>query len=181
LSSARAALRAATAAEHERVDRLFSGLDLANPADYRLFLLAQASAFLPVEAAIDKAGGKDVLPDWPDRRRGHLLGEDLRELGAKPEPLPSPSLADPPSILGAIYVLEGSRLGGALLKRSLSETAPKRFLHAPQPAGSWRKLLEKLDLFLYRPDLLDKAVSAARDVFQRFEAGGLRYLETRVE
>lgn len=177
--SARSALRAGTAAEHDRVDRLFARFDLDREEDYRRFLLAQAAAFLPVEAALDAAGAAELVPDWTHRRRGNLLRADLSELGAgEPPPVAPPPLEDPAAQLGAIYVLEGSRLGGAVLKRGLAEAAPRRFLSTPQNPGSWRKLLETLDMFLYRSDRLEAALGAARGVFQSFEAGGQLYLES---
>ena len=50
--SAHAALRAATADAHERVDGLFSRFDISDPIGYRRFLTAQAVAYLPGEAAL---------------------------------------------------------------------------------------------------------------------------------
>ena len=177
--TARAKLRAATAADHERVDRLFCAFDLSQTDHYRRFLAAQAAAFLPLEAALDAAGAGAILSDWEARRRGDLLRADLHDLGTpEPPPLEPPALPDAPAILGAVYVLEGSRLGGALLKRALPTSAPRRFLDANQAPGSWRKFLEKLDKYLYRSQLLEAAAGTASEVFYRFEAGGLRYLET---
>jgi heme oxygenase len=174
---ARAALKAATAAEHERVDALFSRFDLSGPAGYGSFLLAQAAAFLPIEDTLEEAGAAGLVHDWPGLRRSHYLREDLESLGLEePVPLPPPDFPVPASVLGGIYVLEGSRLGGAVLKRTLFVTAPRRFLSAPQTAGSWRKLLETLDQSLYDPEMIEAAAQAARGVFQRFEAGALRYL-----
>ncbi|HEX9954810.1 MAG TPA: biliverdin-producing heme oxygenase [Allosphingosinicella sp.] len=178
--SARAALRAGTAAEHERVDSLFGQLDLSRRDDYRLFLQAQAAAFLPTEAALDSAGAKALLPDWSERRRSELVLRDLAALGAAPPPPePVPALSDTPAILGTIYVLEGSRLGGALLRRSVAPDAPQAFLSAPQPRGGWRKLLETLDHYLYETAAIEAAVEAARRTFARFEAGGRRFLEKK--
>jgi heme oxygenase len=177
--SARAALRAATAEDHERVDRLFSAFYLGRKDDYRRFLLAQAAAFLPVEAELDRGGAAAIVADWESRRRGDLLRADLQELGAEaPDPIAAPPLPDAAARLGALYVLEGSRLGGAVLKRSLSGSVPRRFLTAAQHPGSWRKLLENLDMFLYRSDYLEAAAGTARRVFQNFEAGGRLYLES---
>lgn len=180
--SARAALRAATTAEHERVDRLFGSYDLADRPGYRAFLLAQAAAFLPVERALHVAGAERLVPDWPQRVRGHLLHADLAALGtAAPEGMCAPQLADDAALIGAVYVLEGSRLGGAVLKRGLPEGAPHSFLSAPQQPGSWRKLLEIMDKVLYGPGSIEAAAGVARQVFECFAAGGRRYLETAPE
>ena len=179
---ARSYLREATAADHARVDALFGAYDLGDEQGYRRFLMAQAAAFLPVEAALDAADAERFIPDWPRRRRSELLKADLTELAAdEPAPEITSPLRSPADILGAVYVLEGSRLGGALLKRALPQGAPRRFLEAPQSPGAWRKLLETLDEFLYEAATLDAAAASARGVFQIFEAGGLRYLESRVE
>jgi heme oxygenase len=193
--SARATLRAATADDHKRVDALFSAFDLASVQGYGAFLEAQADAHLAVEAALDEAGLDRLIPDWQERRRGHLLLQDLTDLGVllpcscgsrSPEGgtagllLPQEHNDDirNAALLGALYVLEGSRLGGAVLKRCIPAALPTRFLSAPQPPGAWRKLLETLDAFLYEPDLVDAAVGAARQVFKSFERGGRRVLES---
>jgi heme oxygenase len=176
--SARAALRAGTADAHERVDGLFSRLDLARPEHYRLFLLAQAAAHLPIEAALDAAGAGALLDDWPSRRRARLLIADLEDMGlAPPPPLTPPPFLTDAGKFGAIYVLEGSRLGGSLLRKGLPPTAPTRFLAAPQVPGAWRKLLAKLDEALYETRQGEAAIDTARQVFERFEAAGLRYVE----
>ena len=166
----RAALRAATADAHARVDALFSRFDLASESGYRDFLIAQAEGFLPVETALDQAHAETFLPDWPERRRGDLLRADLAALNVTlPEPFPVPSfLSIKASMLGAIYVLEGSRLGGAVLKRTVPGHFPRRFLEARQAAGSWRHLLQTLDDLLIRPDDLDAACAVATEVFARF-------------
>ncbi|HEY6917186.1 MAG TPA: biliverdin-producing heme oxygenase [Allosphingosinicella sp.] len=187
--SPRQELRAATADEHERVDRLFSMFDLGTDEGYRAFLSAQAWAYLPVEKALDTAGAARLIDDWRERRRAHLLLADLEELGAGRMESSAQSHRGVPvfsaregcerdaAILGALYVLEGSRLGGAVLKRRLPPGMPVRFLGTPQSPGAWRKLLEILDECLYEPERLAVAVGTARDVFMRFESGGRRVLE----
>lgn len=175
---ARAALRAATAEQHKRVDRIFSEFDLASREDYRRFLLAQAEAFLPVEQALDEGGIADLVDDWRERRRGALLRADLGALGQPPpQPPATEKYADAPSLLAALYVLEGSRMGGALLIRHLAADLPQTFLNARHSSVRWRKLLDRLEESLYRNDLIESAVDSARAVFERFEAAGLRYRE----
>lgn len=168
--SARAALRAATAPDHEKVDAAFARFDLGSADGYRRFLAAQAGGFLPVEAALDAAGAGAVIPDWAARRRGDLLRADLADLSVTPpEPFgPVPHFHDKAPLLGATYVLEGSRLGGALLKRSVPLDLPRRFLDASQDAGSWRRLLKLLDEFLIRPNDLAAAIASAKEVFACF-------------
>lgn len=176
--TARSILRSETRRDHERVDAIFSKLDLADPLQYRRFLAAQAGPFLAVEEALDRAGIGKLVEDWPARRRSIFLQADLDELGLSATAETPPSLPDTASQLGALYVLEGSRLGGAVLKRDLPLSSPRRFLDAKAPKGSWPKLLEILEEHLYGSERIGLAVEAAKAVFARFEAAGRRFLET---
>ncbi len=177
-TSARQLLRAATADDHERVDRAFAAFDLGERDDYTRFLLAQAEAFLPVEAAIDAAGAAGLVADWPARRRSALLLDDLRKLGAGPATTGGqPSFREREEILGAIYVLEGSRLGGRVLARSVPADLPRSFIGTTDK-GLWRNLIEILDKLLISEEQRRLAIGAARRVFALFEAGALRHGRT---
>lgn len=141
-------------------------------AGYSRFLLAQAQAHLPVEAALTRSGAAQVLGDWPARRREHLLTADLAELGlAATVAAVSIAFDSDEAVLGGVYVLEGSRLGGALLKRQLHPTLPATFLGASDAVG-WRRLLAAMEARLVTPAQRDRAVAAASDVFTVFEAAG---------
>jgi heme oxygenase len=180
--SARAFLREATSAGHERVDALYSALDLSDRGDYRLFLTGIAGAFLPIEAAAERGGAERLLPDWGARRRADMLRRDLAALGESVPALARvPDLASDAEILGAVYVLEGSRLGGAILRKSLPVNAPKDFLDADQVHGNWRNFLEKLDEALYEPALLYAAAGAANQAFACFQWAGERALKERFD
>lgn len=174
-TTARQVLRTATSDDHDRVDAAFARFDLADRDDYIRFLLAQAEAFLPVEGAIDDADAAAILPDWPARRRSALLLDDLRRLGAAPAPAqPGSSFRSREEIFGAIYVLEGSRLGGRLLERSVPADLPRSFIGTTDN-GLWRNLIEVLDTQLLSEDQHRLAIGAARRVFALFEAGALRH------
>lgn len=166
----RGRLRAATAEAHARVDRGFSAFDWTSRAGYAAFLRAQAAALLPLERALDAGGAADGLGiGWAGRRRGAALLADLAALGAAvPEGERAAPIAAPAAALGTIYVLEGSRLGGSLIKRSVPTDFPAAFL-APGPEGGWRALLAALERALADEDLLDEAIAAARAAFARFE------------
>ena len=167
--SAHALLRAATRAAHDRVDALFGDLDLSRAADYRHFLTAQAAAFLPVEAALDRSGAAALFPCWDQSRRSLLLRADLETLGiAVPPPVAEPILPSVAAIAGAAYVLEGSRLGGAVLARRVSGNEPCRFLSAIQPSGQWRVFLARLEQLLGSDVDRREAVTSAEQVFGSF-------------
>lgn len=168
--SAHQRLRSETRAAHERVDARFASLDLTNLDDYRCFIGLHAAAFLPVERALTEAGAARLVPDWDAMRRTPELVADLEALDmAVPANTGGPAFPDDASMLGGIYVLEGSRLGGAVLRRTVDPTFPHRFLAHPQPAGRWRGLVALLERNLYESVHLESAVAAALGVFAFFE------------
>lgn len=156
---------------------MFGRFRLDDRAGYAAFLSAQAAAHLPVESALDAAGAESVQLDWPERRRAALLRADLAELGMQADELAGPDLAGEPVLLGAIYVLEGSRLGGAYLARSVPLSLPRRFLSAPAAPGAWRAFQAHLDSRLQDPLDLQAATKAADTIFACFATAGRQQLE----
>lgn len=175
-ASPRFALRAATSEAHERLDARFSTFDLSHPVDYGAFLRAQAGAFFPMEDALDAAGADTVVADWPERRRGPALRADLTALDLpEPAPVAVPSLSSEAAILGALYVLEGSRLGGAMLVRQVPDALPKTFLTPGNPAA-WRAFVTVLDERLSSQADIDEAAHVASSVFDAFASSASNIL-----
>jgi len=170
MTDARAALRSGTRADHELLDALFGDFRLDDPADYRGFLTAHAMALPAIERALDEAGFAEWLADWPARRRADGIAADLAALGeAMPAPLDAPKLDTPAAQWGAAYVVEGSRLGGAMLARGVVDGLPKAYLGTPQAPGAWRSFLQRLDEELRDPLDITQATDAARATFAVFE------------
>lgn len=136
-----ARLRAATAPSHDMVDAAFGGHDLTAVDDYARFLLAHARALPAAEHWF--AAVRD-LPPW--RERTSLLTADLADLHhAMPSPLAFTLSDQPGAAWGALYVTEGSRLGGIMLARSVGTGLPARYLSAKHESGEWRALLAAID------------------------------------
>lgn len=81
---------------------------------------------------------------YPTRPRAPLLAADLAAIGMAPiASTPPPGVTEVPTskahTLGALYVLEGSRLGGHMIARHvhqrLGNAAPMGFFTAPHPLG----------------------------------------------
>ncbi|MBF0861499.1 biliverdin-producing heme oxygenase [Gluconobacter kanchanaburiensis] len=131
-------LRHVSRAAHDAVDQAFSRFDLSKRKSYGAFLTAHASALLAAEAYLSRYA--ENLPPW--RPRGDLLVADLHEMGLPVPPLCPIVLADDPSAaLGALYVLEGSRLGGRLLAGRVGEGVPRSYLSAVHLKGEWPDFL----------------------------------------
>ncbi len=129
------ALREATRHLHQQLDALPPLQALMQPGLTReayvraLHLLAQGVR--PVEHALAAytqrhPGSHLFVPEW----RWPLLVEDLHAVGAAPPHVPAPPHAplqvvpSLPFYGGALYVLEGSRLGGQVLARQLQQAEP---------------------------------------------------------
>ena len=138
--SAAAALRARTSARHDAVDSAFGAFRLDRADSYRDFLLAHARALPAAEAVLLATSD---LPGW--RPRTPLLAQDVAEAGGT-MPAPIPFVAPTAAFAwGVLYVVEGSRLGGAMLARQVAPGYPRRYLDAAFAPGEWRALRDALN------------------------------------
>jgi len=173
--SLRNALRAGTSDCHADVDALFGRFDLGREADYRAFLSAHARAVPAVEIALENSGIELLIPDWKERRRRDLLLDDLAAMNAPlPPSLEAPDMPDDAALLGAVYVLEGSKLGGAMLAKSVGDGLPSAYLSPFGPKGGMKAFMDMLDASGVDEA---KAVEAARAVFALFHKAAAMELE----
>lgn len=150
----RARLRAATAPLHDRLDREVAVACLGDPPDAARLLTMHHAALCALVPALEQAGAARLLPGWEGRSRLAALEADLAELGVT---VPLLRLAEPrlpadPATWGALYALEGSRLGNRVVLRRLQEGRglpggrAARFLsHRPAAAAEWPRVLERLE------------------------------------
>ncbi|UVW27868.1 biliverdin-producing heme oxygenase [Massilia sp. H6] len=177
-----AALRAATASRHERLD---SGLPLAAPApsllDYAEHLAMVRDWLLPLQAWLDGyADGPQAEPSLAPTRRLALIDADLREPGMPAPPAPRPTAAWPTGASaayrwGVVYVIEGSQLGGAVLHANLAERFaphPLRYLRgeAGGPGPRWRACMLALRANVRSPEQVAEACAGACAAFDRILA-----------
>ena len=170
----RSILRDATAADHARLDATLGALDLCTASGYRRFLEINAAALLPLERSLERAGVRDVLPDWDDRARTVAILADLARLGGRPRRLDAPDVAGRAAILGTLYVLEGSRLGAAYLLRSVRQCRDPQvsentaFLGHGANQRFWPEYLAILESHAGEPADEDDLVVPARRAFDLF-------------
>lgn len=142
------ALRAATAAAHDRVDARFGDYNLGDRDDYARFLIDHARAVAGAEAYLDRAS-----PTLAWQPRLPMLRADLAALGlAMPPPTPLDLPTDAATADGVVYVLEGSRLGGQMLMRGVGAGLPAAYLGAVHAPGAWRALRRAMDAAAERDD-----------------------------
>ncbi|WP_116127806.1 biliverdin-producing heme oxygenase [Lewinella sp. IMCC34183] len=159
------ALRAATAEDHQRLesatlgDRIMDG-SLSLP-EYRRILEWQRRSHALLEPSVaDFAAG-----EYAYRRRFPA-----------PAGAPPPEKVDRATVIGIIYVLEGSSLGGSLIYRKLQDNpalasaAPFSFYRDQADWGlqQWRSFLAYLRQATFTEEEIERATASARDAFGRF-------------
>ncbi len=186
-------LRDETRDLHERVEHRLPLLDADLTLErYRATLLALHALHAPLERRLAAVPGLDRGGlDLAGRRRAGRLAADLRTLGTPPSLLDAesphvPDVADVPLALGALYVLEGSTLGGQLLARHVTRVLPVTpgdgctFLasHGTPVGAAWRRFRRALRARADRSDraFADRIVDGARRTFVAFDraTAGLR-------
>lgn len=181
-----AALRAATADQHARLD---AALPLARTdatlADYLLHLRAVGAwlqALTPSLQALDATGAPALTLD--DATRLQTLHSDLRDGNDTAALQPSAAtqaaldaaLAAHPEAADAVrwgfaYVVEGSQLGGQVLYRALSAPLaphPLRYLrgHADGTGARWKAFMATLRAQVQGPAAVQAACTGAQAAFR---------------
>ncbi len=175
---AREALREFTAEIHQKLEVTpfghrvfaedFSATELAS------ILGRMVSVYRPLEAQLIN---KTPASSLNYRPRLPLLLAGLAALRAEP---PSPmndlkiQLPDEPAArMGAIYVIEGSTMGGQKIYEQLAprfsrETISFFFPHEEQTSANWKAFRKELEISLSTPESLNLAKTAAMDTFEKF-------------
>jgi heme oxygenase len=174
--SIRADLRALTQAAHSRVDTAFSHLNLTDPAGYATFLQAHYAVLPACERALAASGAASLLADWPSRVRTPALRADMAAIGAQPGiEIAEMAALSPAAAFGAMYVLEGSRLGGAILARRLLANpdarcrAASRYLRHGEGQHLWPSFIAALDSAPHVQADRHSAIASALHIFSLFE------------
>lgn len=176
-TSARAALRRASDASHQRMHDLEPFAQIAAGTlpiiQYRLLL----QALFRFHSAIGEASRRSVwgrLSSAPQRL--DLLRSDLAVLGgAVPEPVCDWQAGTGEAMLGALYVAEGSMLGGRVIARQLdyafgSNQQGRRFFSGDKgDRANWSALLMVLEDRCTHPGPLSAAISGTCQTFDWFE------------
>lgn len=151
MASLRLRLRQFGAELHQQVDEAFSALTPQTADGYRRFLRAHAAALFSLEQTLEHHAIERLLADWPARRRSPALLADLQALGcagAMPVPMPALWQVTKGWCWGAVYVLEGSRLGAQVLVRRVQTEqpeAPVNYLAHGDSAALWPAFLRQLE------------------------------------
>lgn len=182
-------LREETRTAHARLEaQVEARYGLMAPAPDReryLSLLEEFWGFYePLEQRILAARAWPVCGfDYRTRRKAHLLLQDLDFLGggrSAHRRLPSadglPDVSSLPRLVGALYVVEGSMLGGQVISRRLAETlglgatTGAAFFHGygSRTGERWREFGTFAEQAVPDPPAVREATETAREAFACF-------------
>ena len=180
-------LRQRTESEHALIE---GSMPVLSPdftiANYASLLRRLHGFYEPFEKLIDHQLGERSeiaqLLAWHARKKQPWIQEDLQFMGKWAEFAPIAHCEDLPTIsslsevIGALYVTEGSTLGGSFIQRHLHaraefEPLPLRFFssHQQNTGIMWRSLLIQAES-LVKLERFEEAATAAVDTFRKLNA-----------
>jgi heme oxygenase (biliverdin-IX-beta and delta-forming) len=179
-------LRARTATLHARLDRMVNLSCVGDTLRLGRFLTIHYEALTLLVPALERAGARLVYPGWDGRSRLEALEEDLRVLRTRPcrSLTHQPLFTRRPEIWGALYALEGSRLGNRIVLRRVMECGTEDEQRATQfladgseDCTAWARFVAKLDSLQYRGGACESTVLGAERVFDTYLKSAEKYSE----
>ena len=172
-------LRTATAEAHEGLEqRLFPYLEnITAPEEYVRLLKAFYGFVKPVQELIYNQVEENMSADLDERRNADLILADLEEMDSEDAVQlcdKLPDLSTQPRAFGALYVLEGSTLGGKIIANTLAAKLPPphalRFFrgYGSETGIMWKRFIAQLE----NPALQGKSeevIAGAADTFDFFD------------
>lgn len=171
-------IRVATADRHLELESILSPFinNLKTPEEYLIILKSFYGYVFPVQEMIIKYIDAATLPDINNRRNSDLLLRDIENLGDYSEIKKAvllPQICNTPSAIGALYVLEGSTLGGKIISRMITEkTGLNKSLdfftgYGSETGKMWKKFTDYLSL-IKEEAAQNQIVNGAEDTFKFF-------------
>jgi heme oxygenase len=169
-------LRAGVAALHARLDRIIEASCLGDPLEFRRLLAIHYAALCAVVPALESAGAARLFPGWDGRSRLFALEADMAEWGSHASHCDGieASFRSEQEVWGALYAVEGSRLGNQVLLRKLAKhrdcgQRAMRFLaHCPDEGAAWPRLAARVEALDYRGEDFEAALRGAETVFAMY-------------
>lgn len=174
-------LKEETKENHQALERLLIPRIKAikTKDDYSSLLSLFYKYFGGLEQKIDRVVDHELLPDYAERRKTSSIADDIHALGGTVPAFSDtqPEINDHQQALGALYVIEGSALGGKIISKMISQAlgdAASPALSFYQGYGEntdemWATFKGILNEQLISPAEQDRVLAAANETFLRFK------------
>lgn len=150
---------------------------IRSKADYADLLKHFYAYFSKVEQAVAPYINSDVLADHATRRNSAYLKQDIEALGFDTTELPhaqAPQIDNVQAAMGALYVMEGSVMGGKIIVQMLGKAGITEGLsffsgYGEETGRVWTVFIEALDSVGTTGADIEAAIAAANKTFSQFE------------
>ncbi|MVN92040.1 biliverdin-producing heme oxygenase [Mucilaginibacter aquatilis] len=176
-------LKTETLSNHQQLEKKLVAQMKAirSESDYAALLQLFYTYFGALEKRIDQYITPAILADYADRRKTEALAKDISDLGAEPSSL-APETALPPinnqlEAYGALYVIEGSTLGGKIISKMMAQQLALEnnkglsFFtgYADKSNEMWDKFKESLNLQPKSSVEEQTVIDSANETFLKFK------------
>ena len=159
--------------EKKVVERLKA---IRSEEDYADFLTLFYAYFSGVEQAIAPFITPELLPDYKERRNASYLKQDIQELVSEIGSLPEvrvPNITNKQQAMGALYVMEGSIMGGSIIVKMLEKGGISKGIsffsgYGESTGQKWGVFTAALNEVAKTAEEEELAIEAANETFTRF-------------
>lgn len=145
-------------------------------ADYAEFLKYFYLYFSQIEQAIAPYISPQLLPDYSERRNSSYLKNDIEELGGltgEAAAIALPVIQNQLQALGALYVMEGSIMGGSIIVKMLEKGGITKGIsfftgYGEATGQKWGIFTAVMNSAAASPEDEAIAIEAANQTFSRF-------------
>lgn len=177
-------LKKVTRENHQQLEKLLVILlkQVATKEDYVRILRLFYSYFGALEDEINVYIGAAELPDYHQRRKTQNIANDIKIMGGtvpgKAKGPDLPTIENPLQAFGALYVIEGSTLGGKIIhqmmekKINIRNTEGMSFFkgYGDQTESKWASFKEQLNSQIDNQASSAIIINSANETFLKFKA-----------
>ena len=150
---------------------------IKNDEDYSNFLTKFYTYFSHVERTVSPYITNQLLPDLAERRNSSYLKNDIQALGSAvieasvPE---VPNISNVVEALGALYVMEGSIMGGKIIIQMLEKLGVTKGIlffsgYGPETGQKWAAFTKVMNEEAKTEESEQLAINTANETFRLFE------------
>lgn len=171
-------IKEATKTPHQEVEKkvVMRIKSVRSEADYADLLKHFYAYFNRVEQAVAPYITSAVLPDLAERRNASYIKADIEALGGSIDVLPTavaPEITNAAQALGALYVLEGSIMGGPYIVQMLQKGGLTKgfsfFSGYGEASGQkWAAFTQVLNGIAKNEEEEEQVLNTAHETFARF-------------
>jgi heme oxygenase len=183
-------LKEETLANHQQLEKMLVGRMKAIRTTQNYIDLLQLfySYFGGLEKQIDQHLDQNLLPDYAERRKSAALAQDIEALGGTPGQIAGetalPTIHSALQALAALYVIEGSTLGGKFISKMIAQQLQIIngkglsffYSYGPDTEAMWATFKEAVNRQATLPGEQKEVVEAANQTFIKFKAWAEREL-----